>query len=244
MSVLDVPPRRSTRRRARAPQGGPRIRDPLWHRRVFSSDPRDHEVMDEDWGVSPITKRTRARARPARLVGLGQPLRRVRAAHARRARPGAVAGTYLALLSHSGSRGPGAPGRQPLLQASRATSTPSCPTSYSTWPGSTRTRRAGQEYWAAMQLMGRYAAANHEVIHREICAPWAPRRSPTVENHHNFAGRRSTTARSSSSTARAPRPPARASWGSSPARWPRRPMWSAAAARRARCAAPRTGPGG
>ena len=26
----------------------------------------------------------------------------------------------------------------------------------------------GQEYWAAMELMGRYAHANHEIIHRKI----------------------------------------------------------------------------
>jgi len=26
----------------------------------------------------------------------------------------------------------------------------------------------GQEYWAAMELMGRYAAANHDLIYRHI----------------------------------------------------------------------------
>jgi tRNA-splicing ligase RtcB len=27
---------------------------------------------------------------------------------------------------------------------------------------------SGQEYWAAMNLMGDYAAANHDVIHRLV----------------------------------------------------------------------------
>lgn len=45
----------------------------------------------------------------------------------------------------------------------------------------------GREYWAAMQLMGRYSAANHALIHAAVsgslglCAAWS------VENHHNFA---------------------------------------------------------
>ena len=29
---------------------------------------------------------------------------------------------------------------------------------------------AGQEYWGAMELMGRYAAANHALIHRHVAA--------------------------------------------------------------------------
>jgi tRNA-splicing ligase RtcB len=46
---------------------------------------------------------------------------------------------------------------------------------------------AGQEYWAAMNLMGDYAAANHDVIHRRIAALLGETPLATVENHHNFA---------------------------------------------------------
>jgi tRNA-splicing ligase RtcB len=45
----------------------------------------------------------------------------------------------------------------------------------------------GQEYWKAMNLMGRYAAANHQTIHKHVLkALWA---EPllSLENHHNFA---------------------------------------------------------
>ena len=47
----------------------------------------------------------------------------------------------------------------------------------------------GEEYWAAMELMGRFAAANHEIVHREICARLGLEPLTFVENHHNFAWR-------------------------------------------------------
>ena len=40
-----------------------------------------------------------------------------------------------------------------------------------------------------MQLMGRYAAANHALIHRTWSAPRACKAIAEVENHHNFAWR-------------------------------------------------------
>ncbi len=45
----------------------------------------------------------------------------------------------------------------------------------------------GREYWAAMQLMGRYAAANHAVIHRQIAEALGLEAVLGIENHHNFA---------------------------------------------------------
>jgi len=45
----------------------------------------------------------------------------------------------------------------------------------------------GMEYWAAMELMGRYAAANHELIHRHIASHLGLEVLLDVENHHNFA---------------------------------------------------------
>jgi tRNA-splicing ligase RtcB len=47
----------------------------------------------------------------------------------------------------------------------------------------------GQEYWAAMELMGRYAAANHAVIHAEIARNLGVDVKLDMENHHNFAWR-------------------------------------------------------
>ena len=45
----------------------------------------------------------------------------------------------------------------------------------------------GQEYWAAMNLMGRYAAANHALIHQHIARKLGVDLILDIENHHNFA---------------------------------------------------------
>ena len=47
----------------------------------------------------------------------------------------------------------------------------------------------GQEYWAAMELMGEYAAANHACIHRHVAAHLGAEVLLDLENHHNFAWR-------------------------------------------------------
>jgi hypothetical protein len=44
--------------------------------------------------------------------------------------------------------------------------------------------QAGQEYWAAMNLMGDYAAANHTVIHRLVSQGLGAQIIAGVENHH------------------------------------------------------------
>jgi tRNA-splicing ligase RtcB len=45
----------------------------------------------------------------------------------------------------------------------------------------------GQEYWAAMNLMGRYAAANHALIHYHVGRKLGAHVILDIENHHNFA---------------------------------------------------------
>jgi tRNA-splicing ligase RtcB len=46
---------------------------------------------------------------------------------------------------------------------------------------------AGQEYWAAMTLMGHYASANHAMIHKRITQALGAQVLAGVENHHNYA---------------------------------------------------------
>jgi tRNA-splicing ligase RtcB len=48
---------------------------------------------------------------------------------------------------------------------------------------------AGQEYWAAMELMGGYAAANHAIIHAHVRRALGAGLILDIENHHNFAWR-------------------------------------------------------
>jgi tRNA-splicing ligase RtcB len=49
--------------------------------------------------------------------------------------------------------------------------------------------QAGQEYWRAMELMGRYASASHACIHHHIVKALGVEVLLSVENHHNFAWR-------------------------------------------------------
>ena len=45
----------------------------------------------------------------------------------------------------------------------------------------------GREYWAVMELMGRYAAANHQLIHQHVTRHLGVEVMLDIENHHNFA---------------------------------------------------------
>jgi tRNA-splicing ligase RtcB len=46
---------------------------------------------------------------------------------------------------------------------------------------------AGQEYWQAMELAGRFASANHYVIHHRVAREAGLEEMAVVENHHNYA---------------------------------------------------------
>jgi tRNA-splicing ligase RtcB len=48
---------------------------------------------------------------------------------------------------------------------------------------------AGQEYWISMELAGRFASANHAVIHQRVAHAAGLKEVAHVENHHNFAWR-------------------------------------------------------
>jgi len=45
----------------------------------------------------------------------------------------------------------------------------------------------GEEYWLGMQLAGRFASANHAVIHAKISRALGEDVAVKVENYHNFA---------------------------------------------------------
>ena len=70
---------------------------------------RDHEVMDEDWTVSPVTQRLRDKAwSQLGTSGSGNHFVEFGAFTVTDQDSGLPAGEYLALLTHSGSRGTGA----------------------------------------------------------------------------------------------------------------------------------------
>ena len=98
---------------------------------------------------------------------------------------GLPAGSYLALLSHSGSRGLGATVAGYYTKvAMRQTRLPQEARHLAWLDLSTQ---AGQEYWIAMNFAGDYASACHDQIHRRMAAALGESAIGRVENHHNFA---------------------------------------------------------
>jgi tRNA-splicing ligase RtcB len=57
----------------------------------------------------------------------------------------------------------------------------------------------GQEYWLSMELAGRFAHANHVVIHQRIAKAIGYKPVAVVENHHNFAWKETIPAPNGSS---------------------------------------------
>jgi len=157
---------------------------------------REHPVMDEDWSVSPITRQNKDKAHQQlgasgsgnHFVEFGLfTVDREQAESLQRegaALPGA--GTYLALLSHSGSRGTGASVCSHYSKLAMSLH-PNLPKELKHLAWLDMDSHEGQEYWAAMNLMGHYAAANHACIHRHIAKHLGAKVLLDVENHHNFA---------------------------------------------------------
>ena len=96
------------------------------------------------------------------------------------------AGEYVALLSHSGSRGTGAAVCDHYSKLAMAAHT-ALPKEVKHLAWLSLQSGEGQEYWAAMELMGHYAAANHALIHRHLVERLRVEVLLDVENHHNFA---------------------------------------------------------
>jgi tRNA-splicing ligase RtcB (3'-phosphate/5'-hydroxy nucleic acid ligase) len=154
---------------------------------------RDHEVMDHDWSVSPVTHRLRDKAwSQLGTSGSGNHFVEFGAftvdeEQARSLGPGGLApGEYLALLSHSGSRGTGAQVCDVYSKRAMARHE-HLPKELKHLAWLSLDDADGQEYWAAMNLMGRYAAANHALIHHHIARKLGADVILDIENHHNFA---------------------------------------------------------
>jgi len=94
-------------------------------------------------------------------------------------------GRYLALLTHSGSRGLGATIAGHYTNLAKTL----CPLPYEAKNLAylDLDAEAGNEYWLAMNLAGDYASACHEVIHHKLAKALGAQVLAKVENHHNFA---------------------------------------------------------
>lgn len=188
LSVLDIPPE--------AVEGQfNRLRRAIEKETRFGigakfREPHDHEVMHQDWSVSPVTARCKDRAR-SQLGTSGSGNHFVEFGiftvdDGDKSALGLSTGTYLALLSHSGSRGVGA---QVCDHYSKLAMTlhSELDRQLSRLAWLDLDHDSGREYWATMQLMGQYASANHEIIHAQIVGNLGARVLLDIENHHNFA---------------------------------------------------------
>ena len=151
--------------------------------------PQDHPVMDQDWTVTKITRTSKDKARKQLgTSGSGNHFVEFGVFHLSSddAELGLEAGDYVALLSHSGSRGAGAAVCSTYSQIAQQR-LPKKYKQFGRLAWLDMDSEAGQEYWAAMNLMGDYASANHAVIHRRVTKLLGARIVGGVENHHNFA---------------------------------------------------------
>jgi len=150
---------------------------------------RQHDVLDADWQVSPVTARMRDRAwSQLGTSGSGNHFVEFGRLTVTNAAAGLPPGDYLALLSHSGSRGTGATVADHYSKLAK-TLHPELPKELAQLAWLDLSTEEGQEYWAAMELMGRYAAANHALIHQYMARALGVEVMLDIENHHNFAWR-------------------------------------------------------
>jgi tRNA-splicing ligase RtcB len=148
---------------------------------------REHRVMDEDWSVTELTATLKDKAwSQLGTSGSGNHFVEFGILTFEHADLGLAPGTYLALLSHSGSRGTGAAICSHYSKLARQLH-PELPQQLTHLAWLSLDEAAGQEYWRAMELMGHYAAANHAVIHRHIVRHLGAQVILDIENHHNFA---------------------------------------------------------
>ena len=152
--------------------------------------PHNHDVLDEDWTITAVTRENKDRAwRQLGTSGSGNHFVEWGVLTLPQNELGMEPGRYVALLSHSGSRGSGAAVCKRYTDIARRNV-----------PAKIRNDKhlrhlswlhmdteEGQSYWAAMNLMGRYASANHHVIHKNVVNLSGGQAIATVENHHNFA---------------------------------------------------------
>lgn len=94
-------------------------------------------------------------------------------------------GTYVSLLTHSGSRGFGATVAGHYTKLAKELC--KLPDAAKNLAYLSLDSEEGQEYWLAMNLAGDYASACHEIIHKKMSQALGANVLSKIENHHNFA---------------------------------------------------------
>lgn len=169
--------------------------DSLWEQTAFGMGAEwkggrraDHQVLDDSsWNATRLLQSLRDQA--ARQLGTsGTGNHFVEWGSFRLHEPmfGLQPGEYLALLSHSGSRGVGFKIADRYSKLAMELH-PELDKSVRHLAWLSLDSEEGQEYWLAMELAGRFASANHFVIHHRVAEAVGLKEAAVVENHHNFA---------------------------------------------------------
>jgi tRNA-splicing ligase RtcB len=151
--------------------------------------PADHPVLDKDrWALTSQTRGLRDKARrQLGTSGSGNHFAELVVGERLDADSG-LPQTFGGLLTHSGSRGVGYAVanhymRLAALETARMARVPKM------YEWLRLDEDLGREYWAAMEMAGDFARANHEVIHEAFARRSGLTPLATVQNHHNFAWR-------------------------------------------------------
>jgi tRNA-splicing ligase RtcB (3'-phosphate/5'-hydroxy nucleic acid ligase) len=163
-------------------------RETLFGAGAHFKKPEQHDVLDDEtWGEISTAKRLFPKAREQLgTSGSGNHFVEFGTLTLDAPELGLDPGNYLAVLSHSGSRGAGAQIAEYYSRLAMSLH-PELPQELKRLAWLSLDSEPGQEYWRAMNLMGRYASANHAVIHRKIAKALGFKVLAGVENHHNFA---------------------------------------------------------
>lgn len=148
---------------------------------------RLHDVMDEDWTISPVTAANKDKAwEQLGTSGSGNHFVEFGIFKIGKNDIGLAPGEYVALLSHSGSRGVGAMVCNHYSEiAKQACKSLGQDAGHLSWLS--LSSQEGIEYWNAMQLMHKYAQANHDLIHKHIAKNLGAHVLFTFINSHNLA---------------------------------------------------------
>ncbi|ACO47186.1 RtcB family protein [Deinococcus deserti] len=151
-------------------------------------DRQDHEVLHEStWKDQPLLRHLYPKAaEQIGTSGSGNHFVEFGTLKLREADLGMEPGEYLAVLSHSGSRGFGAQvaGHFTALAQKLHPNLDRAAQKLAWLPMDTH---EGEAYWQAMNLAGRYALANHDLIHRRLAHALNVRPTAQVSNSHNLA---------------------------------------------------------
>ncbi|MBP7692569.1 MAG: RtcB family protein [Anaerolineales bacterium] len=148
----------------------------------------DHAVLDdEDWEATPLLRHLHPIAYDQLgTSGTGNHFVEWGALDLTAELAGLAPGSYLALLSHSGSRGVGFKAAEYYSKLAMDLH-PQLDKAVRHLAWLDLDSEAGQEYWMAMEVAGRFASASHFVIHQRVAAAAGLAEAASVENHHNFA---------------------------------------------------------